>query len=297
MLTIFTIPKAFKGHIGTIQRNAIQSWTLLRPRPEIIIFGNEDGTAQVAREFHLRHLPEIVSNEHGTPILSDLFRQAESQATFECMCYVNADILVLSDFLPAVSLVSKKLKKFLIVSERINLDITEAMTFEPGWEASVKARSRETGVRVGHTAIDIFVFPRGTYRHVPDFAIGRLWFDQWLIKGARESKIPVVDLTRVAPVIHQNHDYNHVPGGKHEIWHGKETEENLQLYGSAPHSFTFLDVTHELTPDGRIRRVFLRRPIHRTREILWRAMVEKTHPLRKKLGLYRKAQVKKAGWS
>jgi hypothetical protein len=58
-----------------------------------------------------------------------------------------------------------------------------------------------------------------------------------------------------------------------------------------------VDATHELTPDGRIRRIFLRRPIHRTREILWRAMVEKTHPLRKKLGLYRKAQVKKAGWS
>ncbi len=29
MLTLFTIPKPFAGHIGLIQRNAIASWTLL----------------------------------------------------------------------------------------------------------------------------------------------------------------------------------------------------------------------------------------------------------------------------
>jgi hypothetical protein len=289
MLTIFSIPKAFKGHIGTIQRNAVQSWTLLHPRPEIILFGNDEGTAQVAREFHLRHLTEIASNEHGTPILSDIFRQAESHASFESMCYVNADILVLSDFLPAVSRVSKKMQKFLILSERINLDITEPMAFEAGWESPIKSRSRETGVPVGYTGMDIFAFPKGTYPHIPDFAIGRLWFDQWLIKGARENKIPVVDVTRAAPVIHQNHDYNHVPGGANQVWRGKEADVNLRLYGSAPHSFTFLDVTHELTPNGSIRRVFLRKPAHRTKEFLWRAMIEKTQPLRRKLGLQRKA--------
>jgi len=37
MLTLFTIPKAFQGHTGVIQRNAIRSWTLLRPECEIIL--------------------------------------------------------------------------------------------------------------------------------------------------------------------------------------------------------------------------------------------------------------------
>ncbi len=31
MITIFAIPKPFKGHIDVIQRNAIQSWTKLSP--------------------------------------------------------------------------------------------------------------------------------------------------------------------------------------------------------------------------------------------------------------------------
>ena len=32
MLTIFTIPKPFVGHIGVIQRNAIISWLNLSPK-------------------------------------------------------------------------------------------------------------------------------------------------------------------------------------------------------------------------------------------------------------------------
>ena len=28
MLTIFTTPKPFRGHIGIIQRNALKSWTI-----------------------------------------------------------------------------------------------------------------------------------------------------------------------------------------------------------------------------------------------------------------------------
>ena len=294
MLTIFSIPKAFKGHIGTIQRNAIQSWTLLRPCPEIILFGNDDGTAQVAEEFRACHISEIATNEYGTPLLSDLFRRAESRARFDFMCYINADIVVMSDFLPALSHVSQEFSNFLTLSMRINLDIQERMIFKAGWEESIKEHRRAAGTPVGHTGMDIFAFPKGTFPNVPDFAIGRLWFDQWLIKGARERKIPVVDLTRVAPVVHQNHDYNHVPGGAEEIWRGKEAARNLQLYASAPHSYTFLDVTHELTPDGSIRRVLFRRSAHQTREFLWRAIVEKTHPLRRKLGLQRRPPEKSA---
>jgi hypothetical protein len=74
MLTLFAIPKHFRGHIATIQRNAIASWTRLNPRPEIMLFGNEDGAAETARELGLRHFPEVARNEFGTPLLGDLFR-------------------------------------------------------------------------------------------------------------------------------------------------------------------------------------------------------------------------------
>src|SRR5438876_11556063 len=102
MLTLFAIPKPFRGHIAVIQRNAIMSWTLLQPRPEVILFGDEEGTAEICRELGLRHAPAVERNEFGTPLLDDLFRKAEEQASYATLCYVNSDILLLDDFSKAV---------------------------------------------------------------------------------------------------------------------------------------------------------------------------------------------------
>ena len=55
-ITILAMPKPFRGHVGTIQRNAIASWTKLQPRPEIILFGHEEGAAKCAQELGLIHI-------------------------------------------------------------------------------------------------------------------------------------------------------------------------------------------------------------------------------------------------
>jgi len=78
-----------------------------------------------------------------------------------------------------------------------------------------------------------------------------------------EQNLPVVDASLVAPVLHQNHDYGHVVGGKEQIWRGQEAERNFQLYGGVEHAYTLVDVTHELTPGGGIRRVRFRKPLLR----------------------------------
>jgi hypothetical protein len=175
-----------------------------------------------------------------------------------------------------------------MVSKRINIDIPEALAFEAGWESCMKARRDSTGVDGDYTAIDVFVFPKGAYAHVPDFAIGRLWFDHWLIKAAREQNLPVVDASLVAPVLHQNHDYNHVAGGREQVWRGQEAKRNFQLYGGVQHAYTLLDVTHELTPDGSIRRVRFRKPIFKVKQFAWEIFVRRTAAPRKALGLRRK---------
>jgi hypothetical protein len=288
MLTIFSIPKAFVGHIGAIQRNAIKSWTLLKPRPEIILLGNEEGTAQVAQELGLRHIPEVVRNEHGTPLLSDLFQRAQLTSRSRVMCYVNADIILLIDFMNAVMRVRTKLERFLIVSTRINVDIATEISFEGLWEPSLKKQAREGGTRGDHTAIDVFVFAQGTYAEVPDFAIGRLWFDQWLIKAARRSKIAVVDVSPVEAVLHQNHDYSHVAGGEERVWRGAEAENNLRLYGGTPHAYTLLNATHELTGDGAIRRVRFRKPLFTLKQVTWNLFVRRSVGLRNSLRLRKK---------
>ena len=285
MLTIFSIPKAFKGHIGIIQRNAIESWTRLEPRPEIILLGNDEGTAEIAREFGLRHLPNVATSDHGTPLLSDLFRQAEGAASFSWMCYVNADIILVSDFLRAAGWAQNAFPRSLMVSKRINLDVREKLEFGPQWESIIQQRGEVSGQDEHYTGIDAFVFPKGLYPAIPDFAIGRLWFDHWLIKAVREQNLPVLDASLVAPLFHQNHDYNHVSGGKEEVWRGEEAERNFQLYGAVKNSYTLLDVTHKITRGGAIRKVRFRKPISKIKEFCWNLFVHRTAGIRGSLGL------------
>lgn len=285
MLTIFSIPKAFKGHIGVIQRNAIKSWTMLQPRPEVILLGKDEGTAEIARELGLRHIPDVATNEFCTPLLSDLFRKAEAAAHFPKLCYVNADIILRSSFLRAVGLVQEQLPKSLLVSKRINLDVPDSLTFDADWEEAIKHRAHVSGVDEHYSGIDVFVFPKGMYPSIPDFAIGRLWFDHWLIKAVRLQNLPVIDASRISPLLHQNHDYNHVPGGADQVWRGKEAERNFQLYGGVQHAYTLLDVTHELTRAGSIRKVRFRKPLSKIKSFTWDLFVRRSAGLRNSLGL------------
>lgn len=50
----------------------------------------------------------------------------------------------------------------------------------------------------------------------------------------------------MSPRLHQNHDYNHVPGGADQVWRGKESERNFQFCGGVKHSYTLLDVFTDL---------------------------------------------------
>jgi hypothetical protein len=95
MLTIFAVPKPFHDHIEVIQRNAIRSWTSLRPACEVILMGNEEGTAEVAAEFGVRHVPAVARNTFGTPLVSDLFQQAQQLSGRNLFCYVNSDIVLM----------------------------------------------------------------------------------------------------------------------------------------------------------------------------------------------------------
>jgi hypothetical protein len=81
VLTFFCIPKAFQGHFGVIQRNALASWRALGPSCEVLVFGDEEGADAAAEAAGARHLPAIGRNEFGTPLLDDVFRQAQSPKT------------------------------------------------------------------------------------------------------------------------------------------------------------------------------------------------------------------------
>ena len=93
-LTIFAVPKAFEGHTGVIQRNAVKSWSLLPDEVEVILLGDDPGVAEVAKEFSLKHLPGIEKNDQGTPLLDSVFRLVHEASDAPNLMYVNSDIIL-----------------------------------------------------------------------------------------------------------------------------------------------------------------------------------------------------------
>src|SRR5260370_38693204 len=97
MLTVFTTAKPFRGHANVIQRNAIQSWARLDTEIEVILFGNDEGAAQAAQQFGLRHEPHIERNEQGTKRLDYMFARAHTIAKPDLLCYINSDSILMRD--------------------------------------------------------------------------------------------------------------------------------------------------------------------------------------------------------
>jgi hypothetical protein len=247
MLTIFATPKPFRGHIAVIQRNAIRSWTLLRPACEIILMGKDDGTAEIAAEFGLQHVPDIARNTSGTPLVSDLFKQAQQLSVRDLFCYVNSDIILMSDFMQALQRVIDRKSRFLLVGHRWNLEVKELLEFKPDWEEKLRNQVRKLGTLAGVMSIDFFVFPRDLLGEIPPFAVGRPTWDNWMLYRARSLSVPLIDATPVLMAVHQNHDYSH-PQGKAGIWNGDEALANNKLAGGQLHMFSLIDATHSLTP-------------------------------------------------
>src|SRR5260221_3742301 len=245
MLTLFAIPKPFVGHINIIQRNAIHSWTRLKPRPEIILFGDELGTREVARDLGVERSPDVQVNASGTPLVSDFFGRASVQAKTALLCYINADIILLNDFAATLGEIGRWRAKFLASGQRWDLDVREPLDFDADdWEKALLERAKREGFQRPPNWVDYFVFDREYAKNLPPFAIGRTCWDNSLIWQALRSGRPVLDLSTRVMVVHQNHDYSHHNGGTAGVWNGEEAVENLRLAGGRRRLSTMLEATH-----------------------------------------------------
>ena len=236
LITLFAIPKRFDGHIGLIQRNAINSWQKLGPTVRVILMGNESGTAEIASELDLEHVPDLQVNELGTPLLSDAFAKADELADTPFIAYVNSDIILLSDFVVVMDrFLQSQLEQFLMIGRRIDTAIDEAIDFDdPMWDINLREMVAAQGELAPVVCKDYFVFPKGQFAEIPAFAVGRGNWDNWMVANANQKGMPVVDATNVITAVHQNHDYGHVKGGRRAAYViGREARANHKLAGGS----------------------------------------------------------------
>jgi len=260
ILTIFSVPKPFTDpHIAIIQSNAIQSWKALGPDVDIILIGDEEGLAEAAVRYGVRNIPNVARNEYGTPLVSSVFTLARQDSDSPLLAYVNADILLLPDFLvgarqlfSGTAFDGRPISRFLLVGRRWNLNVNEALNFSSGWESLLRAAVAARGRLQSPHGSDHFIFPRSVFEDIPDFAIGRSGWDNWMIYHAITQGWMVADTSASMLIIHQEHDYSHLPGGQIHH-HQPESIQNMNLAGGKSHIYLLLDIDKILV-NGKIRK-------------------------------------------
>ena len=312
MLTFFTTGKPFKGHDGIIQRNALKSWKLLHPDVEVILFGDDEGAADVCEELGLRHEPNVERHESGTKYLNYMFARAQQISPHDYFCFSNCDIILFSDFWRAFeqTLVWRERNRFLLVGQRTDADVNEPIGFgDSGWDARLREVAVQNGLSMGPRWIDFFLFSRGLYLDMPSLIVGHGWWDGWMIWKALSDGIPVVDVSRGVLAVHQNHGYAPEFG---RVKQGGGTDPlsqiNLKRIGGLQHTQSMADATHVLTPGGieRNRRrwlSFAKRTVAwrfvslisqkvdwPLRNYLWHPILNLTRPIRHPLGLRQKTR-------
>ncbi|MEK7641476.1 MAG: hypothetical protein AAB365_00615 [Patescibacteria group bacterium] len=258
MITLFTIPKPFTDpHIRLIQRNALQSWKHIHPDVEIIALGTDAGIAETAQELGLTHIPGVAITDQGTPRLDSAFALARNTARHSILMYANADMILTSDFIPAIKKAdAASASPFLLCGRRWDLDITEEIDFkDTNWERPLKDRAHKEGALHSVAAMDYFIFRKEIFTDMPALVVGRIGWDNWMIWYCRKNNISSIDITPVVTAIHQNHPYR--PGHeRHERKSQPEALQNLSFIVGKMDTLTIDGTAFKMHADYSIKKNF-----------------------------------------
>ncbi|MFN2299312.1 MAG: hypothetical protein ACK2UB_10715 [Anaerolineales bacterium] len=261
MITIFTTTKASKGAVSLSQRNTFSCWKRLVPACEILLISEEEGSAELAREFGLRLVPEVERNESRTPTIRSLIGTAEAHATYPLLLLVNSDILFDNSLLRTARAVSGWRKPFLLFGRRWDVDMPEAFDFSPPeWEERLAAYAKTHGKAGIKSALDYFLFPKGAWggaeglAEFPPAVIGRPAWDNWIVFWALARRMDTIHGSDFIRAYHQNHDYSFYPTGRAGIHKGDEGQRNYALLSYERYLYGTPDARYRIRPDGKIVR-------------------------------------------
>jgi hypothetical protein len=250
MITLFSAPKSFVDeHISRIQRNALRSWLALGEDVEVLYLGDEIGIEETAEVFNVRCLPTHSRSSSGAPFINELFGLARQHAHYSILCYVNADIILLDDFMPSVHLVRKRFNSFLVVGNRYDLEIKNELKMQEDWQEYLRERINRSGRLHPPMGSDYFIFRKDQFEDMPAFVLGRAGWDNWMMYKVRSEGLPLVDASRAITAVHQEHDYAHLPGGEPHYRH-PESMLNIQLAGGYEAMFRLRDSNWVLSSRG-----------------------------------------------
>jgi hypothetical protein len=300
--------KSFQDpHIARIQRNAVRSWLKLEPTPAILVFGDAPGVEEHCAAFGLTRVREPLERVDKTAVrLRDMAVRAEAISDSQFYCYINGDIILTGSLTKAIPMVRSKFAHFFLGASPWNVEITEDLDFQSGWEQDLERRAREADDQRSRVSTDIFLYTKGFLANMPDLVIGRNYVDNGLMWYIRSQGKALVDGTPGIFTVHQHHDYRHLGDKAKNIGESDGALWNVRAVGGRNHLYTFANATDHYTEEG-VRPYWAGRftrwsthlvagsPRAKRFHSFWTGLAKWTGPFRRRLGLVNPRSPSKQG--
>jgi hypothetical protein len=234
MITFFSVPKKFTGEFALIQENAILSWLAIK-NSQVFLLGDEEGVDKFSSLNGIEHIKNIPTNSSDTPLLSEAFRIVKSKSLNDIIIYVNCDIIFTSSLLNTINIVRSRFQNYVIVGRRSDVFISKKIDFSNiNWEKNLINDHSSSISLHSKSGIDYFIFPKSIEIKIPQFAVGRPSWDNWMIFYFLKMNYSVIDSTKINLVLHQNHARGYAI-------YGEESKSNFYLAGG---TINLCDISH-----------------------------------------------------
>ena len=251
MMTLLTSFKPFTGDDALRQRNAVRSWRALGTDVEIIAFGRTPGLEADAAECMVRLVADIPAFEDRLPRIDKVFEYGEKHGLHDLLLYVNGDILLFPDLVDALN--APRLPQWAMVGRRTNVTVTEELSFSPDSASRLQEGLLASGRLEGYSAIDYLAWRRGSLPPLPPLFLGSVW-DSRTVFCIRRAGVPLIDATRAARVIHQDHPYYQLTAeGRPDAHWGPAAAWCRAQIPDEGCGFAISDATHWLDSSLRLR--------------------------------------------
>ncbi|ELT98933.1 hypothetical protein CAPTEDRAFT_218061 [Capitella teleta] len=215
LLTLFTTLHPSEAKLA-LHHNTLRNWAQYRDRVHLIYYADatDDAVARNISEtasqlgWNVRPVPKYHKN---VPVLRHMFIEAQNISQTPYYGYANGDILFTNTLLDTLSGVyDYRLKNVLMVGRRTNVYVSKKDLVT---SSSVTMQARNASLFMTN-AQDYFIttshgFPWET---IPNFIVGRIGYDNWLVASAILRQIPVVDLTNTLLAVHQTDAFGNFAG-------------------------------------------------------------------------------------
>ena len=217
-IVFITIPRSFVYPYIVRQENCLHAIKRYNQNSEIILYSDDDGVDDYARKYGYI-TPKIVKKIGNLPLVNQAISFAAEKFPNSKICYINSDILVLDPLIDILQLIkSNGLNEYMLVCRRTEVVLNSVLTYDE-FDYVVENYKKDNS-HGRDTAIDFFLFDSSMVNKIdmPDFSVGRPGWDNWLAARARIINIPLIDISDVITIGHQDHLQVHDKSGWDINW-------------------------------------------------------------------------------